>query len=69
MSKVYYVVRKNTDGTYLLTVKNDMYMKTADRELAAWTFSYLVNDKQRNECFVLFSQEGDSRYLQILRER
>ena len=69
MSKVYYVVRKNADGAYLLTDKNDMYLKTIDKELAVWTFSCLVNDKHRNERFVLFSQEGDSRYLQILCER
>lgn len=68
MATVYHIVRKNVEGVYLLSEKNNKCLTTTDRDLALWTLSYLVDNCSKNDRFVLFSQEGGSKYLQILRE-
>jgi hypothetical protein len=66
---IYYIVRKNVEGAYLLDKRNDIiYTDTIECD-AKEIFNDKIKSKQENEIYVLFSKEKDDKYLNILCER
>ena len=66
---MYYVIRKNVEGVYLINDRNEILEKTSDKLHAASVFSKYILNKQKSERYVMFEKPDNDRRLQIILER
>lgn len=69
-SNMYYVIKKNSNGEYLLNSKNKIVMESNDSNLCWIKFTDLIYNKNvKSDIFVICKKQVDSKYIQILCER
>ena len=69
-SNIYYVIKKNSNGEYLLNNKNKTIMESNDSNLCWIKFTDLIYNKNlKSDIFVICKKQVDSKYIQILCER
>ena len=68
-SIVYYVIKKNIDGAYLLDKRNDVIYTDTMKDAAQEIFNSRVSSKQKCEVYDLVAETKGKKYLQILCER
>ena len=69
-SNIYYVIKKNSNGEYLLNNKNKIVMESNDSNLCWMKFTDLIYNKNvKSDIFVICKKQVDSKYIQILCER
>lgn len=70
IDNIYYVLKKNTNGEYLLNGKNNIIMKSDNYNACTVKFiDSVINKKSKSDVFILCSKQVDSKYIQILCER
>ena len=66
---MYYVIRKNVEGVYLLDNRNEILEKTSDKLHAENAFSAYILNKQKNERYVMCEKQDSDRRIHIICER
>lgn len=66
---MYYVIRKNVEGIYLLDSRNVVIEKTQDKDIAKKVFDEVISNKKVNERYVMFNKPENDHRLQICWER
>lgn len=66
---MYYVIRKNVEGIYLLDSRNVVIEKTQDKDIAKKVFDEVISNKKANERYVMFNKPENGHRLQICWER
>lgn len=66
---MYYIVKKNTDGVYLMDARNDRIYSTDDYDSAINKFNEIMKSKSRGSTYSLFKKDDATRYLTVIIER
>ena len=66
---MYYIVKKNIDGVYLMDARNDRIYSTDDYDSAINKFNEIMNSKSRGSTYSLFKKDESTRYLTVIIER
>lgn len=66
---MYYVIRKNVEGIYLLDNRNTVIEKTSDKDTAKKVFDEIISNKKASERYVMFNKPENDHRLQICWER
>lgn len=69
IDNIYYVLKKNTNGEYLLNGKNNIIMKSDNYNACTVKIDSVINKKTKSDVFILCSKQVNSKYIQILCER
>lgn len=70
IDNIYYVLKKNTNGEYLLNGKNNIIMTSDNYNVCTVKFiDSVINKKTKSDIFILCSKQVNSKYIQILCER
>lgn len=66
----YYVIKKNVQGEYLLSSKNEIITQSYDC-VACWIsfVDALVNRTSKSDVYVICEKKSDEKYIKILCER
>lgn len=66
----YYVIKKNVNGEYLLSNKNEIITQSWDYASCIISFvDALVNRTSKSDVYVLCKKISDEKYIQIMCER
>lgn len=66
---MYYIVKKNMDGVYLMDARNDRIYSTDDYDSAINKFNEIMESKSRGSTYSLFKKDDTTRYLTVIIER
>lgn len=70
IDNVYYVLKKNTNGEYLLNGKNNIIIESDNYNTCVVKFvDAAINKQTKSDVFILCSKQANSKYIQILCER
>lgn len=66
---MYYIVKKNTDGVYLLDDRNEVVYMNEDSNSVWLKYLNIICTKSSSNKYVMCSKENGTKYINILCER